>query len=31
LQRDLWQPNEVWSGFMAAMLAKHRGKTPGGA
>ncbi len=24
LQRGVWQPNEVWSGFMAAMLAKHR-------
>ena len=24
LQRELWQPNEVWSGFIAAMLAKHR-------
>jgi uncharacterized protein (TIGR01244 family) len=23
LMRGLWQPNEVWSGYIAAMLAKH--------
>lgn len=23
LLRDLWQPNDVWSAFIAAMLAKH--------
>ncbi len=31
LQRGVWQPNEVWAGFMAAMLAKHRGTNRGGA
>ena len=31
LQRALWQPNEVWSGFMAAMVAKHRGPNREGA
>ncbi|RFC47435.1 MAG: hypothetical protein DUW69_001426 [Verrucomicrobia bacterium] len=25
LQRGLWQPNEVWTDFIAAMLAKHGG------
>jgi protein tyrosine phosphatase (PTP) superfamily phosphohydrolase (DUF442 family) len=24
LMRDLWQPNAVWSSFIAEMLAKHR-------
>lgn len=25
LMRSLWQPNEVWSSFMEAMLARHGG------
>jgi protein tyrosine phosphatase (PTP) superfamily phosphohydrolase (DUF442 family) len=25
LMRGLWQPNEVWTVFIAAMLKKHRG------
>lgn len=25
LMHSLWQPNEVWSSFISAMLAKHRG------
>lgn len=25
LMHGLWQPNEVWSSFIAAALAKHRG------
>ena len=25
LMHSLWQPNEVWSSFIAAMLATHRG------
>ncbi|MEO6876616.1 MAG: protein tyrosine phosphatase family protein [Opitutaceae bacterium] len=29
LLRGLWQPNEVWSAFIAAMLAKHRGQNRG--
>jgi len=25
LMRGLWEPNEVWSSFIEAMLAKHGG------
>lgn len=24
LLQGLWQPNDIWSSFIAAMLAKHR-------
>jgi protein tyrosine phosphatase (PTP) superfamily phosphohydrolase (DUF442 family) len=30
IMHDLWQPNDVWSSFIANMLTKHGRQQPGG-